>query len=389
MKRVAANACRDNSWAHIGDIMKTKLPQPHHDQRREKGLGPMSRTFLLTATLILFSGLSVYGQEQGEVPKGMAYIPFGPFIMGIDKDPSQSTSSPGENASMYQRRMSMPWSREAFHDEGPAHWVVTDSYLIDKYEVSNSEFAEFMKSTGHPAPAYWDDPRLNKPNQPVVGVNWFDAKAYCDFRSKRLPTEAEWERAARGPQGHKYPWGNQLDSAKSNFNKNHEATMAVDSLPEGASPYGLHHMAGNVFEWVEDWYDPNFYQKTPHPVNTAGPLKPIWLGGTGTYVDRLTVGAKRVIRGGSWIAAESSITTTHRFWNHPSNNSYGVGLGFRCAKTAPTSVDDKLKTATIDAMKAMGQEKWKEARNHLDTAIGLDPHSEELQLMLRIVEGQR
>lgn len=143
---------------------------------------------------------------------------------------------------------------------------------------------------------------------------------------------------------------------------------------------------GNVFEWVQDWYDPNFYQKTPHPANTQGPLKPIWIGGTGTYVDRLTVGAKRVIRGGSWIAAESSITTSHRFWNHPSNNSYGVGLGFRCAQTAPVSVSDSLRVATIEAMKHMGMEKWKEANEHLRKALKLDPHNVELNQMHAIVQ---
>jgi len=351
-----------------------------------EGLLQAGLLFFALTLLVLLATQPAQGST--DVPKGMAYIPFGTSIMGIEKDPSQTASASNESQSMYDRRMSMPWSKEAFHDEGPAHWVVTDGYFIDKYEVSNQDFGEFMKSTGHAAPAYWDDPRLNKPEQPVVGVNWFDAKAYCEYQGKRLPTEAEWERAARGPNGYQYPWGNQLDPGKANYAKNHSATLPVNSLPEGASPYGLHHMAGNVFEWVEDWYDPHFYQKTPHPVNTVGPLKPIWLGGTGTYVDRLTVGAKRVIRGGSWIAAEPSITTTHRFWNHPSNNSYGLGLGFRCAQTAPASVNDTLRTATIEAMKAMGQEKWKDARTHLDTALSLDPTNEELQQMLRIVKGR-
>lgn len=359
-----------------------------YPNRSRKGLISGKLTLILGGFILGLAGQTAWAENSAEIPSGMAYIPFGASVMGIDKDPSRSSLSGGETKSMYQRRMSMPWSREAFHDEGPAHWVVTDGYFIDKHEVCNKDYGEFIKGTGHPAPAYWDDPRLNKPEQPVVGVNWFDAKAYCEFKGKRLPSEAEWERAARGPQGLKYPWGNELDPTKANYGKNHEATLPVDSMPEGASPYGLLHMAGNVFEWVQDWYDPDFYQKRPHPVNTSGPLKPIWLGGTGTYVDRLTVGAKRVIRGGSWIAAEGSITTTHRFWNHPSNNSYGVGLGFRCAQTAPSGVNDKLRVATIEAMKAMGQEKWKEARSHLDTAMTLDPLNEELRFMLKIVEGR-
>ena len=343
---------------------------------------------LLGALLVTLSPWAAFGQDSAEVPERMAYIPFGPSIMGIDKDPARATISSAEPVNLYQRRMSMPWSKQAFHDEGPAHWVVLDGYLIDKYEVSNDDYAEFMKTKGHPGPAYWDDPRLNKPNQPVVGVNWFDAKAYCEYKGKRLPTEAEWEPAARGPKGFLYPWGNEFDPAKANFGKNREATLPVDTMPEAVSPHGLHHMAGNVFEWVEDWYDPDFYKKTPHPVNTQGPLKPIWIGGTGTYVDRLTVGAKRVIRGGSWIAAESSLTTTHRFWNHPSNNSYGVGLGFRCAKTASSAINEKLRTATIDAMKSMGEEKWQEAKTHLSTALELDPHDSELKQMLTIIQNK-
>jgi iron(II)-dependent oxidoreductase len=351
--------------------------------------GPFTGTlFFLMVIMFTLQPRSVFAETSEPVPEGMAYIATGPTVIGIDKDPSTSKSGSRESVTMYQRRMSMPWSKEAFHDEGPAHWVFLDGYFIDKFETSNQLYAEFMKATGHPGPAYWDDPRLNKPNQPVVGVNWFDAKAYCEYKGKRLPTESEWERAARGPSGLRYPWGNEMDPARANFGKKMEATLPVDSLPEGASPFGLHHMAGNVFEWVQDWYDPKFYQKTPHPTNTQGPLKPIWIGGTGTYVDRLTVGAKRVIRGGSWIAAESSTTTTHRFWNHPSNNSYGVGLGFRCAQIAPKSVSDSLRVATIEAMKNMGMEKWKEANEHLNKALKLDPHNVELNQMHAIVQAK-
>ncbi|GJL62966.1 MAG: hypothetical protein NPIRA04_16200 [Nitrospirales bacterium] len=348
--------------------------------RREHKLSQMKLSFMVATALLLSSGTGALA-EKGQTDRDMVYIPFSAVVMGIDKDESVRGTQKGESQTMYQKRASMPWSRQAFHDEGPAHWVVIDAYKIDKYEVSNKKFENFMKDTGHTSPAYWDDPRLNKPEQPVVGVNWTDANSYCKWEGKRLPTEAEWEHAARGKEGRIYPWGNEFDASKANFGKNHQATLPVNSLPEGASAYGLHHMAGNVFEWVEDWYDPNFYQKTPHPVNTKGPLKPIWLGGTGTYVDRLTTGEKRVIRGGSWIAAKSSITTTHRFWNNPMNNSYGVGLGFRCAKSASQSIVNEVRALTIQAMKNIGIEKNEEAQKNLDEALQLDPTNEELQQM--------
>jgi formylglycine-generating enzyme required for sulfatase activity len=134
----------------------------------------------------------------------MVYVAQGPSIMGLDRTERSETNV---RLTPYQKRMKTPWSADAFHDEGPAHLVMLDAFLIDKYEVSNRRYGEFMKATGHPAPAYWDDPRLNKPEQPVVGVNWYDAKAYCEWRGKRLPTEAEWEKAARGPSGNLYPWG--------------------------------------------------------------------------------------------------------------------------------------------------------------------------------------
>ncbi|MGB0911469.1 MAG: formylglycine-generating enzyme family protein [Nitrospirales bacterium] len=344
----------------------------------------LSRTALAAVTLIAMptgSGATT----NSDVAKDMAYVPFSMSVIGIDKKSEGDTHQKLENPTLYKQRMSMPWSRDAFHDEGPSHWVVIDAYMIDKFEVSNKKFENFMKATGHPAPAYWDDPRLNKPEQPVVGVNYSDATTYCKWEGKRLPTEAEWETAARGPEGYRYPWGNTLDASKANYGKRHRATMPVDSLPDGVSSYGLHHMAGNVFEWVQDWYDPKFYKKLPHPVNTNGPSKPIWLGGTGTYVDRLTTGAKRVIRGGSWIAAEASITTTHRFWNNPMNNSYGVGLGFRCAKSASQKVVDQVRSLTIAAMKHMGEEQYMKAKRDIEKALKIDPTNQELIQMMSLL----
>ncbi len=329
---------------------------------------------------------SAQSESLEVIPEDMAYIPFGMAIIGLDKDPKEVASLKNEPPSLYERRMSMPWSKAAFQDEGPAHWVLLSSYLIDKHEVSNHKFGKFMKATGHAAPAYWDDPRLHGDMQPVVGVNWYDAKAYCEWEGKRLPTETEWEHAARGPEGLRYPWGNTFSAKYVNNGKRHDSTMPIDSLPEAVSPYGLFHMAGNVFEWVSDWYDPHYYSRGPFPPNPTGPPKAVWLGGTGTYVDRLTVGEKKVVRGGSWIAADHTVTATHRFWNHPMNNSYGVGLGFRCAQTASQEIEDALRTYAIKAMKEVGLERYKEAGAFIDQALEVDPRNENLLRLREIVE---
>ena len=345
------------------------------------------RTSTTIILVSLVAGVTITGEmsgaEESLIPKDMVYVGQGPSIMGIDKEqPSDS----GKRQTAYARRMNTPWSAEAFNDEGPAHMVMLDSYLIDKYEVSNKEYGEFIRTANHPAPAYWDDPRLNKPEQPVVGVNWYDAKAYCEFRGKRLPTEAEWEKAARGPQANLYPWGNAFDAAKVNYGKNHDATMPVDAYPEGVSYYGVYNMAGNVFEWVSDWYDPHYYGRLETMVNPSGPAKPVWMGGTGTYVDRLTVGEKRVIRGGSWIAPESTVRATHRFWNHPLNNSYGVGLGFRCAMTAPPEIDQRIRDAHVSALLEMGRERFTEAQQAVQQGLAVDPRNVELLELRPLIE---
>ncbi len=330
-----------------------------------------------------FATMSGTAHAENLIPNDMVYVAHGPSVMGIDK--SQPSNSE-KKLTPYERRMKTPWSAEAFNDEGPAHVVFLDSYLIDKYEVSNKDYGDFIKSKGHPAPAYWDDPRLNKPEQPVVGVNWEDAKAFCEYRHKRLPTEAEWEKAARGPNGNLYPWGNEFDPAKVNFGKNHDATVPVDSYPEAVSYYGAYNMAGNVFEWVSDWYDPHYYGRLETMVNPKGPAQPLWMGGTGTYVDRLTVGEKRVIRGGSWIAPEGTVRTTHRFWNHPLNNSYGVGLGFRCAKNAPAEIEQQIRDVYILALVEMGREHFTEAQQAIARGLAIDPKSVDLLELQTLIE---
>ena len=257
------------------------------------------------------------------------------------------------------------------HADEAAHQVVLDPYYIDKYEVSNARYKEFISAAGHPAPAYWDDPRLSKPNQPVVGVSWNDAAAFCKWESKRLPTEAEWERAAKGPEGdNHYPWGHKLDSTKANYGQNVGRTMPVDSYPDGVNGFGVYNMAGNVFEWVSDWYDPKYYKQSV-ALNPQGPEKGYNFANQGPV---------KVLRGGSWLAPETSLHTSHRFWNQPENNSYGVGLGFRCAKSAPAISDEAKqegRDAFIQALVAMGAEKNTDAMASIEKALGADPRNNE------------
>lgn len=314
----------------------------------------MRRQFSLLKTALVLIGilmLSSVAAQAAFADEDMVRIPRGEFVMGSHD-----------------------------HADETPHRVVLDSYYIDKYEVSNAEYAKFMKATGHAAPAYWDDPRLNKPNQPVVGVNWFDAKGFCSWKDKRLPTEAEWERAAKGPGGDlHYPWGHTIVPGRANYGQMVGKTTPVDSYPEGQSGFGAYNMAGNVFEWVQDWYQRDYYKNSP-ALNPQGPAE---------GYNWANQGPVRVLRGGSWLAPEASLHTSHRFWNQPENNSYGVGLGFRCAKSAePVSVKaaEMARGHYMAALIAMGDEKWDDAMKHIDQAIKGDPGNTEYRQIRAMIK---
>lgn len=175
-------------------------------------------------------------------------------------------------------------------DERPAHSVYLDAYYLDQYEVSTARYARFFQQTNRDRPSYWSEQVIQKHgNKPVVGVDWNDANAYCSWAGKRMPTEAEWEKAARGTDQRQYPWGNAAPSEqRANFNhccdfKDYEALTDAGSFEQGKSPYGAYDMAGNVWEWTSDWYGEDFYGKSPAR-NPTGPS-------SGQY---------RVLRGGSW-----------------------------------------------------------------------------------------
>lgn len=226
----------------------------------------------------------------------MVEIPAGEFVMGFD-------------------------GTQALEDERPAHRVWLDAYSMDRYETTTAQYGSFLASTNRPAPWLWRLVDLSQHgDRPVIGVDWSDADAYCRWKGKRLPTEAEWEKAARGTDGRLYPWGSQTPTDKlANFALGarfsySQVLMPVQSYEQGKSPYGLYQAAGNVWEWVSDWYSADYYQQGPDK-NPTGPEQ----------------GQFKVLRGGSWSDLPKYLLTYGRFKLPPeTRNSY---TGFRCAKT--------------------------------------------------------
>ena len=206
-------------------------------------------------------------------------------------------------------------------DEKPVHRVDLDAFYMDKYHVTVGQYAKYLEATDKEAPPEWDimnQPRHQK--RPVVNVNWFDAATYCKWAGKRLPTEAEWEKAARGTDGRLYPWGNEAPTRlHANFGKkkwaNHMALVPVGMFELGKSPYGIYDMAGNAWEWVNDWYDHDYYKKSPTK-NPQGPK----------------TGKSKVVRGGNWLYIQEFLRSSFRFNAEPSGRQFGYG--FRCAKNS-------------------------------------------------------
>ncbi len=238
--------------------------------------------------------------------------------------PPQKNSPPGSSMVLIPAGEFQMGSIDGSSDEKPTHTVYLEAFYIDKYEVTNAQYKQFMDSTGQPAPFSWNNSDFNAPDQPVVGLSWYDAAAYCQWAGKRLPTEAEWEKAARGGLvGVKYPWGDSIDSSVANYNSNVGKTTPVGSYPPNG--YGLYDMAGNVWEWCMDEYDSGFYGKSPRNNPVAGGLI--------SFVNNNFINVKnpRVLRGGSWYYWPDAVRVVSR--NYGSNPTCGsrYGVGFRCA----------------------------------------------------------
>ena len=234
-------------------------------------------------------------------------------------------------------------SNNSTDDEKPVHSVYVDEFYMDQYEVTNAQFKAFVDANpqwqkGNIPGNYHNGDYLNrwtgnsypsgKENHPVVYVSWYAAMAYARWADKRLPTEAEWEKAARGRStGQKYPWGNTIDSSQANYDRNVSGPVPVGKY--GANEYGLYDMAGNVWEWCLDAYDLGFYARSPRRNPLAGGLTLREV--IATYQN---VKGSRVLRGGSWNSGASNLRVAGRYGLAPSITS--VSFGFRCARGTVT-----------------------------------------------------
>lgn len=248
------------------------------------------------AILLLLSGCS-------KPPEGMVKIEEGETIIG-----SNELDKEGK-AIQYGNKK--PW----FLNEHPEHKIIVKEFHIDKFEVTNKEYHEFVTAENHRPPSYWENGSFpqDKADHPVNMVSWFDAKQYCKWKKKRLPTESEWERAARGNDDKRFPWGNKFDLKKLNTMGIHGGTTPVGTFAEGKSPYGIFDMSGNVQEWTLDSYK-------PYPENT--------------YEDTDFGERFKVVRGGGWggighYASEVYVRAAYRNYAPPGGTYDDVG--FRCA----------------------------------------------------------
>ena len=250
-------------------------------------------------------------QDQNQKLTNAVLIPQGAFIMGTDIEDFYGTA--------------LVNSEHAKLDEAPMHIRFLEAYFIEQYPVTNAEYTAFVKATNHPPPVHWKNGNFapEEANFPVVHVSWHDGNAYAQWAGKRLPTEAEWEKACRGPDGRIYPWGNTFvpddpESAETlQILTAHLTTVGV--RPATVSPYGIGEAAGNVWEWTADWYHP--YSDTKRQRSK-----------------RTTDDRHKALRGGSWLEVQDG--TAERYFRcanrlHAPPDYTAGNIGFRCVREAP------------------------------------------------------
>jgi formylglycine-generating enzyme required for sulfatase activity len=239
-------------------------------------------------------------------PEGMVLVPAGEFLMGSDKIDTEGTTAE------YGMR------RPLFVDEHPLHRVNLRAFFIDQIEVTQAQYKLFVDATESVPPRSWPNGIFpaRRASYPVTTVSWYDADRYCNWAKKRLPTEAEWEKAARGTDGREFPWGN--DYLKENGNMGDSGIgdlTPVGSYEKGKSPYGAYDMIGNAWEWTSDWYQP--YPGTDYKSEDFGEKNKVLRGGSFGGVGHYTL--------------KFFYRTSYRFFSEPQSSFQDVG--FRCAKT--------------------------------------------------------
>lgn len=268
---------------------------------------------------------SAPGEEP--IPDEMVTIPAGPFVRG--------TESGG-------------------FDEQPQRTIFLDAFSIDRYEVTNHYYQQFVLATGHrkpglPARYAKSGGRMKGANQPVVYVSWDDATEYCRWKGKRLPTEAEWEKAMRGSDGRLWPWGDKEQSHGANWARvpdGYEVSASVGSFQADKSPYGVMDGAGNVIEWANDWYEETYYKNSPE----QNPPSPEF----GTY---------RVLRGGGYTTTGGDVRITSRSKMMPDFRDETIG--FRCA-ISKTGMSEEEKKSGMNLQKIEVIEDQKHGQNDVD-----------------------
>ena len=258
----------------------------------------------------------------------MVLVPEGKFTMGSNMERVMAIC-PG----LYKGAVC---DAAKFAGEAGEHTVYLDSYYVDQFEVTNAQYATCVRSgscrqledtSSETRSSYYGDPQYD--DYPVIHVTWNDARSFCQWRGARLLTEAEWEKAARGTDARLFPWGDSFDGSRANscdrncteprsietFDDGYADTSPVGWYANGQSPYGAYDMAGNVWEWTADWYDPDYYAKLP--ANSSNPLGP-------------ASGEQRVVRGGSWLSDAFNLRSALRYIYKPSLDANHIGI--RCAR---------------------------------------------------------
>jgi iron(II)-dependent oxidoreductase len=277
----------------------------HARNEHNKSLASVAAGYTIEEAQALLS------KTQWEELDSTVVIPAGPFLMGTN----------------FER---------ADPQDHPQHSVRLPEYRIDKYLVTNAQYARFLAETGHRPPSTWKGGRIPDGQllYPVTLVNWYDARSYAQWAGKRLPTEAEWEKAARGGDGRRWPWGNAMDPKRLNTYYNVGSASNVDTYKEGVSPFGVFDMAGNVSEWVEDDFLPYEGSDAPSDIFQGKVAKVV------TAEDRALKLSEqipvkqhyKVLRGGSWKSDPFSTAAYHRSYDWP--NYASDFFGFRCATEA-------------------------------------------------------